>query len=131
MTRIAYIIIVISIVACAYYYYYYNISRLHAGSMCTICCSNLKIMGMALDQYAKKNNGKYPDDLQKLIPIYLDKIPKCPAGRYSMYSRYEYMHSINPEAYTVYCRGDFHTPMWNHNCPQYFTIEGQEGDWKY
>jgi|GEM_PF-1157906 len=131
MARIAYIILVIAVAAYVSYVFFSNHMRAYQGALCTGCCANLKNFGSALDEYAKQNSGKYPDDLQKLVPIYIHEIPKCPAGKYSRYSKYEYVHSTEPEAYTVYCRGDFHTPMFNQNCPRYSSIEGPDGSWTY
>jgi len=129
MARIGYIVLAVIIAAYFSYVFFYNHMRAYHGALCTGCCANLKNIGRAIDDYAKQNNGKYPDDLQKLIPIYIHEIPKCPAGKYNKYSRYEYVHSTKPEVYTVYCRGDFHTPMYYQDCPRYSSIEGHIGPW--
>jgi hypothetical protein len=131
MARIAYITLVVALAAYVSYVFFSNHMRACQGALCTGCCGNLMNFGSALEKYAKQHNGKYPDDLQKLIPIYLHEIPKCPAGKYSIYSKYEYMHSSKPEAYTVYCRGDFHSPMYFTDCPEYSSFEGDSGNFTF
>lgn len=46
------------------------------------CQENLKTLATAMEMYATDNNGRYPDDISKLLPTYLASEPICPsAGR--------------------------------------------------
>lgn len=115
------LVILIVLSAFGYFIIYPNYLRARRSGMHTECCDNLKNIGMALDEYAKQHNGRYPDVLSRLTPVYLKTIPQCPAAKKITY---EYMHSSKPEVYTVYCHGDFHSPDSNYNYPQYSSIHG-------
>jgi hypothetical protein len=104
-----------------YFFVYPNFLRARTGGRFVHCCSNLKNIGMALEEYAKQHNGRYPDVLLRLTPAYLREIPKCHAGTHGVY---EYVHSSKPEAYTVYCPGDYHRPVCQYNGPRYDSIQG-------
>jgi hypothetical protein len=104
-----------------YFFVYPNYMRARTSGRFTHCCGNLKKIGIALEEYAKQHNGRYPDALPRLTPAYLRKIPHCPVSRNSVY---EYVHSSKPEAYTVYCLGDYHSPMSRRNSPKYDSIQG-------
>jgi len=112
--------ILIVLAAFGYYVLYPNYKRAKIGAMQTGCCGNLQNIGTALDKYAMQHNGRYPDMLSRLTPVYLKAIPQCPAAKKITY---EYIHSSKPEVYTVYCQGDFH-PSSRRDYPQYSSVHG-------
>jgi len=120
MGRLLFVLLTV-LVALGYYTVYSNHMRARTGALHTGCCANLKNISFALDDYRKHHNGRYPDSLSKLTPIYLQVIPQCPVSRKSAYG---YAHSSNPEVYTVFCEGNLHSPSCNYNFPQYDSIEG-------
>ncbi len=120
MARLIFVLLTV-LLALGYYTVYSNHMRARTGALLTGCCANLKNIGSALDDYGKCHNGRYPDSLSQLTPIYLQALPHCPAGRNSAYG---YAHSSKPAAYTVFCQGNFHSPLTNYNFPQYDSIQG-------
>ena len=70
--------------------------------------------------------GQYPRELSQLTPDYFKVLPTCAsAGTMS----YRYIHSTEPEAYTVWCAGKYHKDTCGIDFPQYDSssglIEGQ------
>ncbi len=53
----------------------------------TICTSNLKTLGTALDLYTTGHDNHYPEELALLVPVYLDAIPICPGAGHDTYSK--------------------------------------------
>lgn len=74
------------------------------------CRENLKTIASAIEQYAQRNNGRYPGSLKALTPYYLREIPTCPAAGRDTYSS-GYMTSPDADSYTISCRGSFHRKL--------------------
>ncbi|MCE1245886.1 MAG: serine/threonine protein kinase [Firmicutes bacterium] len=84
------------------------------------CTSNLFEISIALENYAKNNNGEYPSNLRELVPSYLTQMPACPAAEKDTYSEsYELKdaekqsdeeknRSKSGKTYKIYCRGHYH-----------------------
>ena len=72
--------------------------------------------------YSTDNYGKYPTSLEMITPNYLKVIPTCSsAGTYT----YKYVCNDNPDVYTMWCSGSYHTTINNMpNYPQYDSIQG-------
>lgn len=66
-----------------------NFLRAKARGQLTACKSNLKNIATALEMYASDHQGYYPEDLEKLTPVYLKTIPTCPALGAPAYTNYE------------------------------------------
>lgn len=73
----------------------------------TACKSNLKNIGTALEMYSTDNAGRYPPSLSLLTPSYIRTIPTCTVAKEDTYSDL-YESASHPDAYTVYCAGDYH-----------------------
>lgn len=54
-----------------------NHLRARARGQFTLCKSNLKNIGTALQMYSEDNSGKYPPALGQLTPNYLKTLPEC------------------------------------------------------
>ncbi len=93
-----------------------------SGQLVT-CNSNLVDIGRALETYATDNMKQFPDRLDMLTPRYLETIPTCRAAEKG--HPYAYLHGKNPESFTVYCNGCYHSPLAiGRNLPQYTSHEG-------
>jgi hypothetical protein len=86
----------------------------------TLCSSNLKNIGTALEMYSTDNSGRYPKKLSLLTPNYLKRIPLCDKAHKDTYS-HSYKVSANPDGYTVICEGKHHGQA---NYPRYTSTEG-------
>ncbi len=71
------------------------------------CKKNITSMAEALHLYAADNQGHYPDDPKKLIPIYLSAIPTCPGRGRDTYSS-SYQVSRDHYKFTIFCQGQNH-----------------------
>jgi hypothetical protein len=97
---------------------------------CTVCFSNLKNIGTALEMYSSDNGGLYAPSLAQLTPRYIAEIPLCPCagklwekGRDS-YSA-AYLTSDDHRTFTVYCRGANHRVItMPDDFPQYDSKSG-------
>lgn len=88
------------------------------------CESNLKNLGTALEMYSTDNNGRFPQRLAALTPLYLKAIPTCPDAGRDTYSA-SYQVAASPDAYTLYCRGNNHAREgMAPNSPQYTSTVG-------
>ncbi len=97
----------------------------------TICKSNLKNIGTALEMYSTDYSGHYPRNLGLLVPNYLKALPVCPTAGYVTY-RAEFGPSAPgnekepfEDYYLVECTGanhlDYQVPA---DYPKYNGIEG-------
>jgi prepilin-type N-terminal cleavage/methylation domain-containing protein len=83
-----------------------NIRKAFYRANLTGCQSNLRNMATALEIY-NTDTGAYPDQLSKIVPERMRRIPECPAAGIDTYSAgYEY--SADPTAYTIHCSGNHH-----------------------
>jgi prepilin-type N-terminal cleavage/methylation domain-containing protein len=99
-----------------------NLMVLRSRKIRSNCEANLKNIGLALDQYAADNKGKYPPYLGKLTPRYLYSLPSCPSTKLE----YQYTYTQLPDRYTVWCNGPeahvlVRTPE---GFPQYDNLKG-------
>jgi len=56
--------------------------------------ANLKIIQNAIERYYVEHNNTYPENLGKLVPDYLDKVPKTAEGHDFNYNKEEGKVSI-------------------------------------
>ncbi|MCA9795089.1 MAG: hypothetical protein KC910_24945 [Candidatus Eremiobacteraeota bacterium] len=70
------------------------------------CEGHLKSLGIALEKYAYRHNGTYPDKLQELVPDYIEAIPTCPAARQDTYTPGYEKHDDG--GYRLVCKGHNH-----------------------
>lgn len=70
------------------------------------CEGHLKSLGIALEKYAYRHNGTYPDKLQELVPDYIEALPTCPAARQDSYSPGYEKHEDG--GYRLVCKGENH-----------------------
>lgn len=101
------------------------------GSQITICKSNLKNLGTAMEMYSTDWGGLYPvHNKAQLTPNYLKTIPKCPATAtdtyiFEMGPAATYNTQSHQDYYFIRCQGDNHgnvsVPA---NYPQYNGIVG-------
>ncbi|MCD4786477.1 MAG: nuclear transport factor 2 family protein [Candidatus Eremiobacteraeota bacterium] len=90
----------------------------------TMCQSNLKNMGTALEMYSTDHAGHYPKSLKQLTPDYLRVIPTCPAAGKDTYSG-SYKSTQSPDTYEFYCSGSYHSNVGvPTNYPQYNSTDG-------
>ncbi len=77
------------------------------------CKANFKNIGCALEIYAVDHDGYYPASLDDLTPLYLKRLPPCPAAGYSTYRlTVGRAAPLNDESYEEYylleCTGEAH-----------------------
>lgn len=66
---------------------------------CSGCVHNL--CGNGLEVYSSNHEGKYPDNLNQLVPECLEKLPTCPNSP----NGFAYEVRQKPDTFTVSCRG--------------------------
>jgi len=99
-----------------------NFMRARGDGLLTVCKSNLKNIGTAMEMYAHDNRGFYPRKLDDLTPQYLKTLPTCPVADKLTY---HYVSVTEPvPCYTVYCRGKYHTPYHGTDMPEYDAVQG-------
>lgn len=90
----------------------------------SLCQANLKTIANALDAYADAHKGKFPTDLNALVPKYLKSLPGCPAG-----GKYYYTASDNNASFRIECRSNAHKDVGvTGNRPYYSSEEGPSKD---
>lgn len=67
------------------------------------CYSNLRNLHTAIDIYREQHDGRLPDNLAKLTPEVLKRLPICPAA-----GRLSYRYNRNSEGYLLVCSGESH-----------------------
>ncbi len=74
------------------------------------CISALvKGVGSALEMYAQDHDGQLPENLQQLVPVYLNFIPECPmAGRDTYSASYRKYFTAEGTGFIVACEGSHH-----------------------
>ena len=122
------LMIVIAIIAILAAILVPNFVRARGQGHLTACKSNLKNIGTACEMYATDNAGRYPANLSALtsgaMGGYLKSIPTCPAAGSDTYTD-SYSHGMNPDIFTVYCKGSNHTAVDTaDNFPQYDSVQG-------
>ncbi|MGE0491095.1 MAG: hypothetical protein AB7S38_17945 [Vulcanimicrobiota bacterium] len=102
-----------------------NFTRAPSRGMLTACKSNLKNMGTALEMYSTDWSGRYPPDIRLLTPNYLKTVPTCPGAGSDTYTS-TYRWHAEPDAYTIFCRGENHhsASIRTANYPQYTAVQG-------
>jgi hypothetical protein len=79
--------------------------RMRPQGQLTACRSNLRNIGLALEEYACDHGGVYPQTLLQLTPQYLTSVPTCPAAGKDTYSR-KFVSSSS--GWTLMCAGCHH-----------------------
>lgn len=79
----------------------------------TGCKANFKNIGCALEMYTVDHHGHYPASLDDLTPLYLKRLPRCPAAGYSTYKvSFGRQAPLNEERseqyYLLQCAGEAH-----------------------
>jgi len=75
------------------------------------CKLNLARIATAINLYARGNNGQCPDEIGKIVPKYINSIPRCPAAGIDTYSK-SYTYHVNRGhggySFTIFCKGHYH-----------------------
>lgn len=113
------LLIGISVFSIAFVLWYPNWTRTRARAQMSACQANLKVLAMALASHARRNGGRYPDELEALIPGNdLEFIPTCPCRqayyrgglefrvRATVGPDYAYTVQHHPEKFSVACKGE-------------------------
>lgn len=86
-----------------------NFKRAQAQGNLTECKTNLRNIGTAFEMYSTDWSGKYPSKIETLVPIYLDKVPRCPSAGSVTYQVYTGLGPNNNPGFQDYyyleCRG--------------------------
>ena len=81
----------------------------------TACKTNIRNIGTALEMYSTDWSGRYPADLKRLVPKYLEELPMCPAAGESTYTMEgsESPRNVNEfrDYYYLSCQGDHHVAV--------------------
>lgn len=100
-----------------------GIEKSKKESNLNLCYNNVKRLSVQLDVY-KKQQGKYPQSLDKLVPDYFKGLPACPQTGKDTYSE-GYMVSDDRSTFTLFCRGTQHSDLGiPPNFPFYSSKEG-------
>ncbi|MCA9776086.1 MAG: hypothetical protein KC800_05190 [Candidatus Eremiobacteraeota bacterium] len=88
-------------------------ARQHQEEHLTSCKTNLKRIGTALEMYSTDWSGRYPTDLEALVPAYIDELPVCPAAdsfSYQLELGTESPHNESgmQDYYYLCCQGENH-----------------------
>ena len=94
------------------------------------CMCNLKNIAITLEIYSADHDGRYPRNLDALVPTYLESIPECPAA-----GRISYRADFGPSAvrnggqfldyYCVECTGGNHQGLSvSPDYPKFCGIDG-------
>lgn len=95
--------------------------RCHNMAGTTVCKSNLRNLGTAIELYAN-DQGEYPPALAALTPQHLKTIPRCADVGLDTYSS-SYMSS--GREFTIVCSGWHHHDLdYPPNFPQYTSTQG-------
>lgn len=74
----------------------------------TVCKSNCKNIGIALEMYSTDFGGHYPPHMEQLLgKDYLKAIPTCPAAGSDTYSG-SYEVATEPDVFSFSCKGNHH-----------------------
>lgn len=82
------------------------------------CVSNCERIGLALEMYGRKNDGRYPSTLSALKPDYLSSIPTCSSAKKDTYTQ-TYQVSPDFETFTFFCGGHYHAAIADPDFPMY------------
>lgn len=87
--------------------------KMRPGSHLTFCKSHLKDIGTAMEAYSTDFSGKYPSNLDQLVPKYLKALPECEAAGKVSYKLYTGQGPANNPGYEDYyyleCHGQNHS----------------------
>ena len=94
-----------------------------------ICERNVQQLATALENYSSFEGLQSPTSLSKLVPKYLDTIPRCPATNADSYSvGYQPNNrqgDWTPWAFTICCHGPHHTRL---GLPENYPIEHHQAE---
>lgn len=83
----------------------------------TACRLNQETVAQALEVY-KKDHGRYPEQLESLVPDYLKSVPPCPsAGKITYLEK----SRLSADSFVIVCAGEHH-PRLEKDQPQYSSI---------
>ncbi len=71
------------------------------------CKVNLRVLGGALESYAKDHQGRYPQALSELSPDYVREFPECPQAGRDTYGP-GYQLAQDSRHFTLACKGEHH-----------------------
>ena len=99
----------------------------HSAPVST-CKTNLVNLATALEMYSSDHQGKYPQNLNQLVPNYIRTLPECP-GSLGYFAEFGPGAAYNSDGYDDYyflqCTGDAHRDSnLPRNYPQYDGIQG-------
>jgi len=101
-----------------------NLRRAIVKTNVVACKQNLRNISTAISVYRNDSYGKCPDEIGKILPIYMKAIPYCPAAGADTYTS-GYEVSGTYMGYTVYCSGHNHIKFgYGENEPYYSDSEG-------
>ncbi|MFN8609390.1 MAG: hypothetical protein U0931_17765 [Vulcanimicrobiota bacterium] len=100
-----------------------NFIKARSQGQLTACKSNEKNIATALEMYSSDNAGRYPTSLAPLTPLYLKRIPTCPAAGKDTYTE-TYQVTIVPDSFSFYCRGHNHGTAAPEDYPAYNAMTG-------
>ncbi len=100
--------------------------HIKARSRTTTCEENLRNMATTCEIYAQDYDGAYPTSLTITVGTYVQALPTCPsAGDLGASYRNGMQTSANPNAYTLWCNGDYHADTGlSPNFPQFISGVG-------
>jgi hypothetical protein len=100
-----------------------GIKKSQRESNLNMCLDNIKRLSIRLDDY-KRRNGRYPENLDKIVPEFFKKIPACPEAQQNTYSA-GYQVNSDGTVFTLYCSGNWHkAAKIPPNFPAYRSLEG-------
>lgn len=119
------LMIVIAIIAILAAILIPNFVKARAQSQHTACCTNVKNIGTACEMYSTENLGHYPNTMTLLTAShYLQAAPRCPSANLdTVYNTID--ESTNPDKYTSFCSGSYHTEVGaSADFPQFTSTRG-------
>lgn len=101
-----------------------NLTRAKQRAQFTACAQNLKTVATGLMAYSNENDGRFPTTLATLTNKQLKAIPTCASALFNTYEG-GYTKSSNPDNFTVFCAGSYHTGLGKSaDYPQYTLAKG-------
>ena len=81
----------------------------------TACKTSIKEISTAMEMYSTDWSGRYPPNLEALVPKYLDELPTCPSAGSCSYAMEGSKSARNvnefEDYYYLYCQGEHHAAV--------------------